>query len=691
MSKRVEPLSGAYEAWIAKYGDGSKPRLHAFDVETYLITPGNPTPKMVCLSFASENGDTGVLLREEGLDWIEAALIAGDHLIAHNARFDLSVCAVERPRLIPLIYQALREGRIHDTGLRQKILDNAKGELKYEFNEETGEYKAQKYALADLCWRLLRKWRFGDKEGDVWRLRYYTLDGIPVEEWPKPAIKYSLEDSVDALEIFLLQEDDYHADLLQMEWSQCQPDWALQLMSMWGSRTNEEDIDILEADFKEKHLKQAQICIDLGLAHWKKTKGVLKVSRKMAPIYDLVRATYEEHGISVPMTEGGKGKVKKPQVSTSRDTLLMREYPGIEPHPGMKAVSEFVRIGKLLSTYIPMLRLGTRLPINPRYNCILETYRTSCSGPNIQNVSKDGGIRNCWEARPGYVYGFCDFDTVEMRTLAQVCIWLFGHSKIAEAIKEGKDLHCAFAAEMLDIPYEKAMELLDNEDPTIVESRQGSKIANYGMAGGMGPHAFVEYARGFGVEISIERARELHQGFRAMWPEMIDYFAHCAAMADDKDKDLGINQIEFFVSGLIRGDVPYCAIANGYFQNLAAMGAKKALFEVSYLCYVDKKSPLFGCRPWLFAHDEIGLEVPFDGSDIGRARASKAMKELERVMIECMKYFVPDVPIGATAAMCFTWIKGAKPVYREIDGERELVPSVKEGREWIEDYARDAA
>jgi len=656
--------------------------IHAFDVETFLITPGNPIPKMVCLSFASANGDSGVLLTEEGLDWLEAALLAGDHLVAHNARFDLSVCVAERPRLLPLVFAAYIEGRIHDTGIRQKILDNAKGELKYVFNEETGEFKAQKYALADLCHRILGKWTFGDKEGDVWRLRYYTLHNVPVEEWPEAALKYSLFDSIYALEIFFEQEKDTHHKLLEMEWSQTQPDWALQLQSVWGSRTTAEDIAILKEEFQEAYDAQVEICRKYGLVRIKKDKGEYKWARIMDKIYTLVDDTYTQHGLKVPETDTGR-------VSTSRDTMLMREYPEIEAHPGMVAVAELVRVGKLLSTYIPMLELGTRVPINPRYNCILETYRTSCSKPNIQNLPRDGGVRDCWEARPNYIYGFCDYDTLEMRTLAQVCIWLFGHSEIAEAIKEGKDLHCAFAASMLGLSYEEAMELLENEDPEVKETRQGAKIANYGMAGGMGHLAFIEYARGFGVDMSVARAKELHAGFRAMWPEMTRYFAFCSEVSDSKDKDLGINQVEFFISGLIRGDVGYTQICNGYFQNLAAMGAKKALFDVAYACYVDTESPLFGCRPWLFAHDEIGMEIPFDGTDLGRVRASRAMKELEKIMRESMERFVPDVPIGATGAMCFTWKKGAAPVFREINGEQVLVPCKKEGKEWIEDFSRN--
>jgi hypothetical protein len=661
--------------------------IHACDVETYLITPGNPIPEMVCLSYASANGDKGVLLKEDGLDWLERVLEAGDHIVAHNARFDLAVCAAERPSLLVAIFEAYTEGRIHDTGLRQKILDNAKGELKYIFNEETGEFKGQLYDLASVLYRRLGKWRFGDKEGDVWRIRFSLLAGIPVEDWPPSARKYALEDSVDALALFLDQENDYHCDLLEHEWSQCQADWALGLMSIWGSRTNAEDIAILKEEFQEAYNKQVKKCRKYNLLHRKKEKGKYKWARKMNQIYDLVEETYAEHGLKVPMTKGGK---TKPKVSTSRDTLLMREYPKVKAHPGMVAVAELVRIGKLLSTYIPMLELGTILPINPRYNAILETFRTSCSGPNIQNLPREGGVRDCWEARPNYIYSFADYDTLEMRTLAQVCIWLFGHSEIAEAIKEGRDLHAALAALILGMEYEEVLEGIANGDSELKDARQYCKIGNYGLSGGMGHLAFIEYARGAGIDISVEKAKELHRGFRMMWPEMVRYFVHCSEVAEDKDPDTGINQVEFFVSGLIRGDVRYTAVCNGYFQNLAAMGAKMALFEVAKLCYTDESSPLFGCRPWLFAHDEIGMEIPFHGTDACRVKAAKATEELARVMRECMEVFVPDVPIGVTGAMCFTWIKGAKPVYRKINGKKTLVPCKMDSDEnWVEDFARD--
>lgn len=669
--------------------------IHAFDVESWLITPGNPAPKGVCLSYASEDGDTGVMLMDEGLEWLKCRLEAKDHLVAHNMPFDMSVVAADDPELLMLIFEAYADGRIHDTMNRQKILDNARGALKFEWNEETGEHNIkQNYSLAHLVHRLLDRWIFNDKEGDVWRLRYYTLDGVPVADWPPAARKYSLDDSIYALQCFFEQEKDPNAQLLAKEYTQTNADWALRLMECWGSRTTADDIEVLRVEFQEKFDKHAAICIQLGLAHVIKDKGKYRVARKMAPIYKLVEGYYAKHGLNCPMTEGGKGEVKNPKVATDRDALMMKKYASITTHPGMEAVAEMVRVGKLLSTYIPMLLLGTLLPINPSYNCIIETFRTSCRQPNIQNLPRDGGVRNCWLARPGYVYGFCDYDTLEMRTLAQVYLWLFPHKTcpLLQGVIDGKDLHLEFAAQMLGISYKEAAERLADGDKVVKETRQGAKIANYGMAGGMGAEAFVDYARGFGVEISLARAQELRDAFRTIW-DMECYFDHCSVIANQKDPDLGVNVVEFLGSGLLRGDVRYTAICNGYFQHLAAMGAKKALFEVAYACYAKPESPLYGCRPWLFAHDEIGLEIPYDGTDAGRIKASRAMAELRVIMIACMAHYCPDVPIGATGAMSFRWLKGADPVFRTIANENVLVPCKLEGEgkhaEWVEDYRRE--
>jgi hypothetical protein len=108
------------------------------------------------------------------------------------------------------------------------------------------------------------------------------------------------------------------------------------------------------------------------------------------------------------------------------------------------------------------------------------------------------------------------------------------------------------------------------------------------------------------------------------------------------------------------------------------MGAKTALYQVVKECYIDSGSPLHGCRPWLFAHDEIGMEIPHTA--FGPLRTHLAAMRLQQVMKEEMQKWCPDVPIGASVAMTRRWYKGApakmengllvpvKPIKKEVPG-----------------------
>ena len=172
----------------------------------------------------------------------------------------------------------------------------------------------------------------------------------------------------------------------------------------------------------------------------------------------------------------------------------------------------------------------------------------------------------------------------------------------------------------------------ESGDQEITGARQWAKIGNYGMAGGMGPRAFVDYAKSMGgMIVTPDQAFALWKGFRKKWREMKRYFAHCAFLCDGGNAE----HIVFERSGLVRGDVTYTATANGFFQHLAAMGAKAALYQVSKECYIDAGSPLFNCRPWLFAHDEIGMEIPYEA--FGPKRTHEAAMRLQKVMVEQMK------------------------------------------------------
>lgn len=641
--------------------------MYYFDTETHLIKDGCKAPKMVCTQYVHDDQEKPrVVLRDEGVEYTSKVIKSPEPLCGHNVFYDLGVQAVENPSDIVPIFEKFEKGQVFDTINRAKIMDNALGKLKFEWDEELNQYKRNPgYGMGSLVYKEFDEYR--KKGEDSWRMHYGALDGVDPSQWPEDAYKYAARDATDTKRLFERYTERLDGDVVPGEAWENRANWALHLMGLWGARTEAEPVDRLEGQLTKLEAQHTQVAQDWGFV---RPDG----SRNMANIRFAIEKWYMERGVPMDLTEKGK-------VSTSRKQLAGTD------HPGLLAVAEKVRVEKVLSTYIPILQKGTLNPICPSYNAIIETFRTSCRSPNFQNFPRGGDIRDCFAARPGWVYIFCDYDTLEMLTLGQLCLDLFGESKIVEAANNGVDFHLAVAAEMLSMPYSQALKLMREGNEHVKKYRQLSKIANYGFAGGMGAKIFVTYALGYGVTVSLQMAEQLRATFLRTWPEMRKYFRYCSqlcggsTLASEKlgahVEDARAAQVVFPRSGMVRGNVPYTAVCNGNFQHLAARGAKDALWKVAKECYVDRNSPLYGSRPWLFAHDEIGAEVP-DDPEI----AHKAAMRLQEIMVEQMKRWTPDVKVGAEVVMTRKWYKGAKPVF---DKHGFLRPAVNAGGEWAID------
>jgi hypothetical protein len=179
---------------------------------------------------------------------------------------------------------------------------------------------------------------------------------------------------------------------------------------------------------------------------------------------------------------------------------------------------------------------------------------------------------------------------------------------------------------------------------------------NFGYPGGMGASKFVQYAQGYGINLSEAESQELRDHWFEQWPEMRGYFKHVESLVGSAD--VGWQTIP--QSGFVRGNCGYCDAANGYFQTLAAHASKAALFAACKRAYCDRNSMLYGSRPVVFVHDEVIMETPEEAGH-------EAAKELEQVMVEAMQRWTPDVPAAASATLMRRWSKGAEQVY---DGER---------------------
>lgn len=607
----------------------------AIDTETYLIK-GKNVPPLICVSFAEMSGadwNTGVLRGEDAYLYLESALET-QKIVMHNARFDLCVIGRAWPSLLPLIYKALAEDRIHDTKIREKLHKIASGGSGSGIILTDTGSRLPKLSLAGLAWKYLNIDLSADKSVGSVRYRYDELADLPLSEWDAESIEYASQDALITGLVFHCQRD-IDADELHDECAQVRADYVLGIMGAEGITVDLESVesvrDALKAECDE-------IAYRIKRAGYMDKNGKLVTAR----IKDRIDELLTNQGLEVPKTETG-------EVSTNRDALHATNDPDLID------IDAFKQAQKLLSTYLGDLESAQHYNnlLRAEYNVLMVTGRTSCKSPNLQNLPRRGGIRDCFVPRENHVFVLCDYDAVEMRTLAQCFLDLTGKSSpLAEMYAQDPnfDPHAYFGAQLLSIDYETMLQRLKDGDKEAKSMRQRAKPANFGYAGGMGAGAFIGYARGYGVELTEEEAQTLRDRWIQTY-NMRPWFKH-AEKACDAGKVICPS------SKRVRGRPSYTESANMPFQGMASDGAKRALFAVSRECYTDTSSPLFGSRPLVFVHDEIILEAPAN-------KAHECAMRLKEIMESEMRAVTPDIPASATPALATRWLKGAEPVYAE--------------------------
>lgn len=621
-------------------------KVIAFDTETFLFCPGNMAPRIVCLSWA-DGERSGLLVGRDNIEsWLHLHLDNPDvFLVGHVVAYDAAVSLAAFPSVWQKLWRTYQNNRIVCTAIRERLLDIAAGEFRGHWAGR--QWVKHTYSMADIAARRLKK--EVEKGDDTWRKRYGELDGIPVEQWPKEAIDYAIGDAVTTLQIYYDQEARSNRSSYRMptQFEDTRADLALRLMSVWGVETDPIQVDklwIQTIDRMEALVPQLS-----GLAQAKNSKKpVIHCGRQVPDLkksMKALRAAIVEH-----FPSGEPPKTDKGAIMTGKDVVNQCSF---EP---LQKLVEFDALRKIANTYLT--KLFARI-VHAQFHTVgAASDRTSCSGPNLQNQPRLPGIRECFVPRSGRVLLACDFDAQEMRTLAQSCLDIVGYSRLAERFQSNPyfDPHLEFAASLMKISIEQARELKKAGDPEIKQRRQQSKAANFGYPGGMGSTKFVDYAKGYGINLTFTESDELRDHWFEQWPEMRGYFKHIESLVGSAD--VGYQTIP--QSGFVRGGCGYCDAANGYFQTLAAHASKAALFEACRRAYCDRNSSLYGSRPVVFVHDEVILETPEE-------TGHEAAKELEQVMIECMQRWTPDVPAAASATLMRRWSKAAEQVY---DGER---------------------
>jgi DNA polymerase I len=574
------------------------------DTETHLIGPFQQAPRIVSTAISSDPGRVEVC---RGSDALASVIREPRHrsriVVGHNIAYDMACLVAHRPELFPEVFEAYESDRITDTMIRQQLCDLGFGiGLSRSYDLASVRYRIDKVEVP--------------KGEETWRTRYAELDGIDPSQWPVEAYRYAADDVVHPRVIYDAQEARPESgQWLRDQYRQARAAFALRLVACWGLVPHPERVRDWKSNVQAEYNRLEVELRDAGLLSRSGSRDT-KAARKLLEDQSILE------GFALDVTPAGDASLAADQLRKSHDPRLLA----------------YARIGEVKALLSKDLRILERPICHTRFG-LAASGRVTSTDPNIQNFGRGGGVRECFEAPPGKTFVIADYSTLELRTLAQVQIALFGSSRLAEAISAGVDVHLDLASsELLGVPYAEGLARYNAGDPEVKRYRQIAKGANFGFPGGLGAGAMVGYIRastGGKIVLSIDETRDLRAKWLRRW-DMDTYFRWVRSHTDHGAP------LEQLYSGRVRGGCGFTDGANTMFQGLAADLAKDALFHVVQACYVrGVDDRLYGCRVVNFVHDEIDLLADED-------RAEDAGKALREMMIEAGRRWCPDVPIDAS-------------------------------------------
>jgi hypothetical protein len=584
------------------------------------------------------------------------------------------------------------DGRVFDVQVAEALHAVALGMLGVD--PATNRRMTGRYSLLVVVQQVLG--RDNAKANDRYRLSYALLEDTPIEQWPFEARTYPVDDAVNTLEAALAQAG--HLDnvgphrWVEAHCVQCGSEaggvgpcrsryrrhnaheisrqtyvsLCMNLGAAWGFHVNQASVDALQARYDADHVGRDGPFLQAGILRPDGTEnqGVLK--GLVARAYGAVEpcATCARTGkVPSPVTNGktkinctacgGTGLMLPPSVPrTEKDGVGKgRDVLQESGDEFLMSYAEYTEGSKIPDVYIPFLRGVDKsgeahpgVPLVLRPNPMLETGRTSYDGV-IQLMPRSGGVRECIEARPGYVFSSEDYTGGELVTHAQSCLWIVGASKLADALNKGLNAHAALAGTILSMSYEDVTKAIKAGSKRESDTRQAAKPANFGFPGRMGggklvlqqrkggpdtPHpsgpTLVDDGKGNKVpgykglrfcilmgksdrcgdvkvtewknrpypptcKRCLECADQLRKDWLLQWPENVPYFEHVKKV-DESGMPVVQHmskRLRSFRKGQVDSDGEPInsgnAIANGYFQALLADAAKNALMAATRECY----------------------------------------------------------------------------------------------------------
>lgn len=272
--------------------------------------------------------------------------------------------------------------------------------------------------------------------------------------------------------------------------------------------------------------------------------------------------------------------------------------------------------------------LVTRGRIYPTYYPMAATGRVSTREPNVQGFSRESGIRECLTAGEDQLLLSFDYGGMELGPLAAECERLGWGTQMADALRQGLDLHVVVASHVQGVPYEEFRAWRESNPQAYHEGRQCAKALNFGLAAGMGSQRLAEtIGEATGWRLTPEEAADIIDGHRGLFPDLA---AFVDAHRDATDQAGAGGMLIALPTGRTRRCRDYRTALNTRSQGLGADVALTALCRL-----VDA-----GFTPVIFVHDEIVLEVARDEvATVAEAAAGimrQAMADVLQTSIPCV-------------------------------------------------------
>lgn len=528
----------------------------AVDTETEALTASHEIPRLA-LASASAGGQANCLIHPDQLGEFVLAH-AGAHFVFHNVAFDFWVvdrhlleCDQEAARRA--WWEACDQNRMHDTMLLDMLIELARQDSDPRPRDLAAV--GARYARLEL------------RKDDPYRTRYAETIGMDWADLEEGFFSYAVKDAIATYHAY--RRMDLEARGLMHEYSKHCPDIgddaaqkfgplseaiqvkaavALEQVSRSGMHLDLGAVRVAEADLRAR-LDAAvadlrRICPDLYktrldpatkqwvVSHNPKTQTPCRsdhaLQRQLAQVLDDV---FRDTGRRLPVPRTPTGRL-------SQSLKEWAEYATLHPF-----LEDWARVGELtkLCQFFGGLRESL---VHPGYRCLLRTGRTSCSGPNIQQIPRDGQLRHAFVPSPGHFLLAVDYSFVELVTLAAVCRRRYGRSVLAEVISKQVDPHAYTAALILGKPLDDFMAWKDSSeaaegprtggDEVAVTRgeqykrwRQAAKAINFGTPGGLGAARLVDYARQtYKTGMTLEQARTFREKLtREIYPELDRYLA----------------------------------------------------------------------------------------------------------------------------------------------------------------------